>query len=325
MPSFFQEYLSRREQPRLVVEMDDYRHKLFAHGPTDKEVENSLVLQVENAMPGNIAAMIAAASKKPQRLVMVPKGAITAPLRVMANGGDVAKSWKPQNILRQTALSMGKLGRVLQMAQDSIPNWNGSRLIIVPAPRVWAEPAHTGIVKVDRSGCGNTFRAGVVGKGLNIQDVGEDPFGPFDMDGETQSDFFNLIKTLQNGFASKPKLVKMYIHAPKSMRPKLKKAKREAAVLRTAYIPPMPMTPSSGQTKGDVWAVRVDERLLGLPIDGVYWPAEDEPLEIRHLEMVEQNEAEVQTGSIGVGDRSQQFESERVQQEGPVTQPTDGN
>lgn len=327
MPSYFEQYLNRREQPQVVVEMDDYRQQLFSHAPTEQEAHNSLMLQVENSLPGEIAAMIAAASKKPGKLKKVPSSPTSANLRIVVNGGDVPNAWKPQSVLRQTALNMGKLGRILQMAQGSIPSWHGSKIIVIPAPKIWAEPATDGLVRVDRCGGGNTFKAGVFGKGLRMQDVGNNPFGPFDMDQNGQEDFLNLIKTLQGGFESKPRLVKMFFHAPKSMRKKLAKAGREAAVLRAAFIPPVPLKAKKEKKESteDLWQVRVDERLLGLPIDDIYWPAEDEPLEIRHLEMVEHEKTAPQQTSdcAGVGDRPDGPESGRVQPEDRPPEPTD--
>ena len=311
MPSFFEEYLSRRERPEVVVDMDDYQAKLLLHCPTEQEAARSMLLQVENSLSDNIAAMIAAATQKPQKLMIIPSSPLTAHFRVAVNGGDVPNAWKPQSVLRQTALSMGKLGRALQMALSSVPNWHGSRLHITPAPKIWAEPATDGLVKMDRCGCGNSFKAGVLGKGLRMQDVGKNPYGAFDMDPDAQDDFSNLIKTLRTGFESKPKLVRMYFHAPKSLRSRLAKAGREAAVLRTAFIPPVPLKPAKESTSDDLWAVRVDERLLGLPIDGVYWPAEDEPLEIRHLELVKHE----QTKESVSGDRPVESDTARVPQE----------
>lgn len=287
MPNLFEEYLKRRDLPTVVIEMDHYRQELFSHGPTEQEAKNSLVLQVENELPGNIAAMIAAASGKPHRLMMVPSSPISANLRVAANGGDVSHAWNPQSVLRQTALNIGKLGRALQMAHGSLPKWHGSKIIVMPSPKIKAEPATDGLVKVDRCGCGNSFKAGVLNKGLRMQDIGKNPYGAFDMDSDAQSDFTNMIRALQSGFETKPKLIKMFIHAPKSMRSKLTKAGREAAILRKALIPPMPLKIEKESTSDDVWSVRVDERLLGLPIGGLYWPAEGEPLEIRYLEMIE--------------------------------------
>lgn len=284
--SFFEEYLTKRERPPVVVEMDDYRTKLFAHPPTEQEAQNSLLLQVENSLPGEIAAMIAAASRKPGKLKMIPSSPMSANLRVIVNGGKVPNAWKPHSVLRQTALNMGKLGRALQMAQSSIPNWHGSKVIVVPSPKIWAEPATDGLVKVDRCGCGNSFKAGVIGKGLRMQDVGNGMYGAFDFDPHAQEDFAGLLQALKSGFDAKPRLVKMFFHAPKSMRKKLAKAGRETAILRTAFIPPVPLKAKKEATEDDLWVVRVDERLLGLPIEDTYWPAEDEPLEIRYLEMV---------------------------------------
>ncbi len=315
MASFFEQYLTKRERPPVVVDMDDYRAGLLAHGPTQHEADNSLLLQVENALPGNVKAMIAAASKKPHKLIMIPSSPVSANLRVAVNGGEVPNAWKPHSVLRGTALNMGKLGRALQMALQSIPQWHGSQLHVTPAPKIWAEPATDGLVKLDRCGCGNSFKAGVIGKGLRMQDIGNNPYGPFDMDTDGQEDFLNLIKTLQSGFQAKPRLVKMYFNAPKTMRSKLKKAGRETVVLRTAFIPPVPLKPKKQKKENhddDVWRVRVDERLLGLPIDGVYWPAEDEPLEIRHLELVNDNEEEADDGS---GYRPFGADSEGVPQE----------
>jgi len=324
MPSYFEQYLTRREQPTVIVEMEDYQRQLFSHAPTEQEAENSLMLQVENSLPGEIAAMIAAASKKPGKLKKVPSSPTSANLRIVVNGGEVPNAWKPQSVLRQTALNMGKLGRVLQMAHGSIPNWHGSKIIVIPAPRIWAEPATDGMVRVDRCGSGNTFKAGVLGKGLRMQDVGNNPFGAFDMDQNGQEDFLNLINTLRGGFESKPRLVRMYFHAPKSMRKKLTKAGREAAVLRAAFIPPVPLKAKKEKKEGtDLWQVRVDERLLGLPIDDTYWPAEDEPLEIRHLEMVTHEATEQMSSGIGDRDRPDGVGTEGVQPEDRLVEPTD--
>ncbi len=286
MASFFEEYINQKERPTVVVEMDNYRHELFSHGPTEEESKHSLILEVENSLPGQIAAMIAAASGKPHKMSMIP-GHKAANLRVVVNGGNIQNAWKPQSVLKQTALSMGKLGRALQMAQGSIPTWHGSKIVIVPAPNILGEPAVDGLVKVDRCGCGNTFKAGVIGKGLRMRDIGSGPYGDFDMDLKGQDDFSSIIKALQGGFQSKPRLVKMFFHAPKSMRKKLKKAMRETAIMRTAFITPTPLKANKEESSDDLWAIRVDERLLGLPIDGIYWPAEDEPLEIRYIEMVQ--------------------------------------
>jgi hypothetical protein len=321
MPSYFEQYLTRREQPSVVVEMDDYRQKLFAYSPTEQEANNSLMLQVENSIPGEIAAMIAAASKKPSKLKKIPSSPVSANLRIVVNGGKLPNAWKPQSVLRQTALNMGKLGRVLQMAQGSVPSWNGSKIVVIPAPKIWSEPAVDGLVRMDRCGCGNTFKAGVFGKGLRMKDVGADPYGAFDLDPHAQNDFTNLIQTLQGGFESKPRLVKMFFHAPKGMREKLAQAGREAAVLKAAFIPPVPLKDKKEKKEGteDLWRVRVDERLLGLPIDDVYWPAEDEPLEIRHLEMVknekEEKMQEEMSSDHRTGDRSERSEHGGIQPE----------
>jgi len=318
MVSLFEQYVASRERPPVVVDMDGYRAGLLSYGPTPQETKESLVLQVESAFPGNVAAMIAAGSKRPVKMAMIPSNSVAAKLRMIANGGETDGAWSPQSILRQSALNMGRLGRILQMAISGIPTWNGSIVHVSPSPKIWSEPAIDGDVKVDRCGCGNTFKAGVLGKGLRMSDVGSNPYGAFDIDSQAQEDFFSIIQALQNGVKSRPRMVKMYVVAPPRMRPTFAKAGKEATILKTAYIPPMPMTMSRLEgVEGDVWAIRVDERLIGLPIDGIYWPAEDEPLEIRHIELVRKNEEHqdqttgAKTESVS-GDRHQQSDSPRV-------------
>lgn len=288
--SDFNEFVKDRERSTVAVDMEGYRVGLQSHHPTQDEARLSMLLEAENAMPGNIAGMIAAASGKPERLSLVPATLAMAKLRVAANGGRVANFWNPQSVLRQTALHMGKLGRLLQMALDQMPAWHGSTMTVQPAPRIYSVPAVDGEVKLLHGGSGNTFKAGVLGKGLRLSAVGEHPFGVFDANAKAQEDFYAILKTLRNGVRTKPRVRKMYLVASPSMRGELTQANREASVLRKVFIRPMPLRASMENTTGDVWAVRVDEQLLGLPMDGLYWPAEDEPMEIRHLELVKKHE-----------------------------------
>ena len=298
MPNVFENYLQSKEDNEIVIDLDDYIQKVMEHAPTDKESEQSLMLQIEDGSI-NLAALIAAASKLPQKLGIMPSNAATGKLRVIANGGEAPMTWSPHNVIKQTVMNMGRLGRMVQMAKNSVPNWGGSQIVIVPAPTAFGEPASDGLVKLNRCGCGNSFKASVINKGLNLQGIGEDPFGDSE-DPKVGNDLMSLIDKLQNGFEAKPQQIRLVLKAPKSMRGKLQKAGREIAVLRKAFIPAMPLEKKATKKKNenlDLWKVRVDERSLGLPIKGVYWPIENEPLEILSIELietVEQAEAEVQ-------------------------------
>jgi hypothetical protein len=277
--NFFEDYLNRKEETEINVEMGEYIQAVLSHVPTHKESEESLLMQIEDSSD-NLAALIAAASKIPQKLNLVPSGPAAGKLRVIVNGGESPLTWNPHGVIKQTAMNMGRLGRLVQMAKDSVPNWGGSKIVIMPS--LDAFPASDGIVQLNRCGCGKSFKAGIHNKGLKL-------VGPEDDD---DSDLAGLIDKLKSGFESKPKLVRLVFHAPKSMRGKLKKAGREIAVLRKAFIPAVPMKKPKKDSKKkdeglDLWRVRVDERFVGLPINETYWPIENEPLEILSLELIE--------------------------------------
>lgn len=292
MPNVFEQYLTVKEDGDITVDLGEYIQQVMSHAPTETESEQSLLLQIEDTSE-NLATIIAAASKLPQKMGLLPRSPAANKLRVVANGGSVPLTWSPQNVIKQTVMNMGGLGRLIQMARDSMSSdWGGSKIVIVPAPDSFGVPASDGVIKLNRSGCSNSFKAGVENKGLKLVPISQDSEDPI-----LQSDLAGLIDKLQNGFESKPKLIKLVFKAPKSMRGKLKKAGREVAVLRKGHVPATPLEKDKKKKDDkkkdesiDLWRVRVDERLLGIPINETYWPIENEPLEVRSLELVEPEE-----------------------------------
>lgn len=287
MASFFEQYLNVKQEEDITVQLSEYIQGVLSHAPTQSESDQSLLLQIEDTSE-NLASIIAAASGLPQKMSLVPGSPAASKLRVVVNGGMQPVTWSPHNVIKQTVLNMGKLGRLIQMARDGLPNWGGSKIVIIPSPASLGEPASDGVVKVNRSGCSNSFGAGIVNKGLKLVPATQSSEDPI-----LQNDLMGLLDKLKNGVESKPKLIKLVFKAPKSSRGKLKKAKREVAVLRKGHIKPVPLEKDEKKKKDesiDWWRVRVDERLLGIPINGTYWPIENEPLEILSLELLESEE-----------------------------------
>lgn len=196
--------------------------------------------------------------------------------------GDYSIQWTEEKIEQQlqdlstaTANNMNQIAALLSSSIEKIPQWNGSPIKISALPLDRdneIDPEDSAIIEViGGSGWGGeaSFSFFKTENGFEIDDVLEAGDTDFFENGNTQSDYFNLIRALRNPSSfSKPKILTLYTARPR---------KDRNLYLGTKQVPSnIFLTSSLSFAEGfaveygedrDIWKIRIKDTYLTITMD----------------------------------------------------------
>jgi hypothetical protein len=253
-----EQFVSQRDNDAVRVETREYETALRKLRPSPTQDDQSLV---ENTAIEAITAVLSGGKKK-QHLVH-------------------EDDWDAEKTILSTRSNMAALAHALAAAVHALPSWNGSQLTVLPVRKVGIHPASIGLVKVTRCDCGRTFQASAESIRPKIVKVSRKTDGPF-TDPKLDDDFKSLLDLIKKGFRPPKKMVKRYLIATPSSQTELDEARKELDAIGSAQIRPRILYVNKPE-RGDARLVTVDERNVGMPLEGICYPRPDEKLEIYDL------------------------------------------